>query len=538
MPPQQEDPLLSQEARYESCDAEDPLLPPPGPEERKADRATMEGLDPYEKVRRPSVYRRESFLVQFVQSKGPPQIIILIMLLALGFGSTIGVVPAVMTDRYARLQHGYMDERDCADFETLIEKPAECLQGSADAQNAAALSSLVSNVLTFITSSLMGSISDEHGRRGILILGLALNSMSPLCLVLLQFYPEMSPTWYYVAHACTGLVSWIAMTLSSLADVMPPKWRAPSFGLVLAGFSVGFALAPTLALAFDHFQISILSCAMILAGLLVSIVFFPETLPERTQMEAIERRLALSDEVTGGWFGQLCFALKRPIREISILNRSRFFRLLSSLAFFSGMVSSADQTLLIYYVEERLQFNDHDVALMFMIMGLLGILVQAVLLKPLNDWIGERWVIVLAFSLGSLDNVLYGLARKKGLVFFAVSLSAFAGLSFPTISAIKSNNVQESEQGRIQGALYSLQALASGTGPMLLRFVYSQTKDLPYPGAGWMFIFAGLLYLVAVACAWALPKEKANSNYPSDASSHRLSRSDFEPLDSIHEDDD
>lgn len=46
----------------------------------------------FEPVHRPSQIRRESFLEEFASSKGPPQIVILIMLLALGFGSTIGVV--------------------------------------------------------------------------------------------------------------------------------------------------------------------------------------------------------------------------------------------------------------------------------------------------------------------------------------------------------------------------------------------------------------------------------------------------------------
>lgn len=109
--------------------------------------------------------RRESFIVEFTKAKGPPQIIILIILLALGFGSTIGVVPSVMTDRYARLNHGYNLERNCADF-AMGEKPQECLDGSADAQNSVALEQMVSNTLTFFTSSLIGSLSDEYGRKG------------------------------------------------------------------------------------------------------------------------------------------------------------------------------------------------------------------------------------------------------------------------------------------------------------------------------------------------------------------------------------
>jgi DHA1 family tetracycline resistance protein-like MFS transporter len=200
----------------------------------------------------------------------------------------------------------------------------------------------------------------------------------------------------------------------------------------------------------------------------------------------------------------------RPIREISILNRNTFFRLISLLAFFSGMVSSGDQLLLVYYLEEQLGFTDKDVGTMFLIIGIMGMMAQAIVLKPLNECIGEKMVVAFCFFIGAVDNTMYGLATNKGTIFAAVALSAFTGMAFPTISAIKSNNVDVSEQGRIQGALYSLQALASGVGPVALRYVSSITKDGPL-GPGAMFLFAGFLYLLAVAAALALPKELANS---------------------------
>jgi hypothetical protein len=60
---------------------------------------SMEELDPYESVARASVLRRESFIAEFAKSRGPPQIVIIIMLLALGFGSTIGVVSCSMQSK-------------------------------------------------------------------------------------------------------------------------------------------------------------------------------------------------------------------------------------------------------------------------------------------------------------------------------------------------------------------------------------------------------------------------------------------------------
>ena len=73
-------------------------------------------------------------------------------------------MPAVVEDRYARLHHGYTGV-PCLELAKDV-RPHECLMGNEDAQNASAMSSFVSNGLTFCTSSLMGSISDERGRRG------------------------------------------------------------------------------------------------------------------------------------------------------------------------------------------------------------------------------------------------------------------------------------------------------------------------------------------------------------------------------------
>ncbi len=107
---------------------------------------------------------QSAFLLHFIKSSGPPHIIGLCLLVALALGSTIGVVPAVVGDRYARLHHGYAGE-PCAEL-VKEERPHECLMGYEDAQNSAAISGFISNTITFATSSLMGSISDEKGRRG------------------------------------------------------------------------------------------------------------------------------------------------------------------------------------------------------------------------------------------------------------------------------------------------------------------------------------------------------------------------------------
>jgi len=202
--------------------------------------------------------------------------------------------------------------------------------------------------------------------------------------------------------------------------------------------------------------------------------------------------------------------LLRPLRKLLILNRSTLFRILSALAFFSGMSTAADQTLLLYYVEQRLQFNDRDVAYLFMIIGLLGIIVQGVLLNKFIYWVGERNVIVIAFFFGALNNSIYAFATGKSGIFMGATIGGVTGMAFPTISAIKANNVDEHEQGQIQGALYALSSLANALGPAILRQVYQKTSKTEHPGA--FFLVASAFFLVATVCAMALPKDKVNSN--------------------------
>ncbi|KAL7569056.1 hypothetical protein ACA910_016899 [Epithemia clementina (nom. ined.)] len=463
---------------------------------------------------RTSVYRRRSFINEFVRSDGPPQIVIVIMLFAFGFGSVIGVVPAVMSDRFARIYHGFDEEMHCTDYEP-SNKPQACIAGFADAQNSVAVEQFISNTLTFFTSSLIGSLSDEYGRKRVLLLGVILAMLSPLFLLLIQLDDKMNPMWYYMAGAIQGLVNWIAVALSVLSDVMPKQWRAPSFGLVLAGLSMGFACAPLLALFLGHFYVTCLSISVVVVAFLIVLLFLPETLPPEAAESAKLARLAQVEELEG--ISKYLWFIYRPLWELSIINRSTLFRLLSALAFFSGISSSGDRSLFLYYIEERIGFRDKDIAVFFLVVGVAGIFVQGVFLKIINDALGEKRVIIFSFLVGAAHDLVYSLAKTKGAIYVSAVMASLLMMAFPTISAVKSNNVGESEQGRIQGALYSVQALSSALGPTLFRTVHHFSNDGSIFGPGSMFLFSASMYMVASYFACLLPPEANSKREETDA---------------------
>jgi fucose permease len=108
------------------------------------------------------------------------------------------------------------------------------------------------------------------------------------------------------------------------------------------------------------------------------------------------------------------------------------------------------QTLLVYYVEEQLNFRDQDIATMFLIFGILGIIVQGFILKLMNGLFGERRIVLIAFTFGVIHNILYGVARHKITIYVAIALGSLNTMAFPTISAIKANNVVRIQQQQQQ----------------------------------------------------------------------------------------
>lgn len=253
--------------------------------------------------------------------------------------------------------------------------------------------------------------------------------------------------------------------------MIPHRWRASCFGLLFCGYFIGIAVSPILAIPFSHFKVSLLALGLQAFGFLYGLFFLPETLPKETSDETRRRRadvaeaevtalmardddILLADEPDNNsditqnfsncYLRQRIIATRiilRPFRELLILNRNTFFRLLSILAFFSGISTSGDQTLLLYYAEQRFNFDDRDVAYLFMILGLLGIIVQAVLLNRITHWFGEKMVVVIAFLFGALHNSFYAFASGKTGIFIGAAVGSVCLMAFPTISAIKSNNV-------------------------------------------------------------------------------------------------
>ena len=204
------------------------------------------------------------FMSTFFRSKPAMHLLVVAFFMAMGVGSTVGVVPSIMADRYARSYYGYTDnngQKDCFSYTT--DKPDACQKGANKAQEAAAMMTFVTNMFTLLCNSAIGTMSDTYGRRGVLVLSMFLSTISPAVLVLLQIIPTMDSFWFYASNSIVGVVNYVSICFTVLSDVIPKRYRTPGFGLFMGTFYLGFSLSPSMTFIFrTRWQVSIFSCIM------------------------------------------------------------------------------------------------------------------------------------------------------------------------------------------------------------------------------------------------------------------------------------
>jgi MFS transporter, DHA1 family, tetracycline resistance protein len=149
--------------------------------------------------------------------------------------------------------------------------------------------------MQFLMSPVLGGLSDRFGRRPVLLVSLAMLGVDYLVMA-------VAPSLWllFLGRAGAGIAGATYATATAyIADVTPREKRAAAFGLVGAGFGVGFVLGPAfgglvgeLGTRAPFYAAAALSLANLGYGWLV----LPESLPP-------ERRRAFSWRRANRWAG-------------------------------------------------------------------------------------------------------------------------------------------------------------------------------------------------------------------------------------------
>jgi len=338
----------------------------------------------------------------------------------------------------------------------------------------------------FLFSPVLGSLSDRFGRRPVILIsaaGLALD------FALMALAPDL--WWLALGRILGGITSSsFTTTFAYMADITEPAQRSRAYGLIGAAYSAGFVAGPViggllgeLGPRVPFWAAAALGGVAFLYGLLV----LPESLKPELRMPFSWRR--------ANPFGALKLLRSHP--ELSGLSLAYF------LFYFAHHVFSA---VFVLYAADLYGWGPWEVGLVLALWGVLDVAVQALLVGPVVRRVGDRTAMVIGLVFGAVGLVGLGVAPGPISFIAAVVVSSIWGLAQPTIIALMTQRVSESEQGQLQGANQSVASLAGTAAPVFFGWVYGMSVGpdaaLSHPGTAFL-IGALVLGASAVVGHWA-----------------------------------
>ena len=355
--------------------------------------------------------------------------------------------------------------------------------GENDAQAAVYYGVIISTYATmqFLCAPVLGALSDRYGRRPVILVSLFGLGTDYL---IQGWAPSIG--WLFLGRIIAGIMGASITTANAyIADVSTPQTRAQNFGFVGAAFGLGFIFGPVLGGLLG--AISLRLPFFVAAGLaLVNWLYGFFVLPES---------LAPEHRSTVSWW---------KMNPLASLRRLGTYPLVAGLAvafLFATMAQRGLENVWILYTGFRYGWDLLTNGLTLGLVGVMAVLVQGLLIKPIVARIGERRSITLGLTVSTLAFLAYGLASQGWMVPVVIVFGALAGVALPTIQGLVAGTVLPSEQGKIHAAFTSLTSLTAIFSPLiftagLFSFFTSAAAPVILPGAP--FFLGSLLFLVSL----------------------------------------
>jgi DHA1 family tetracycline resistance protein-like MFS transporter len=344
-------------------------------------------------------------------------------------------------------------------------------------------------IMQFAFSPLMGNLSDQYGRRPVLLASLFGFGIDYLFLV---FAPTI--WWLFVGRIVAGMMGASFTTAGAyIADVSEPEKRAQNFGIIGAAFGVGFVLGPLLGGVLAKYGLRapfIAAAVLTLLNWLYGFFILPESLKPENRRKFEWKR--------ANPFGVLKFFLRYKV----------ILGLVASIVLIY-IAGHAVQSTWSFYTMFKFKWDADDVGYSLAFVGVMVMLVQGWLIRFIIPRLGQQRSIYVGLMLYAIGFVLFGIADKGWMMYVFLIPYCFGGIAGPSLQGIMSNQVPPNEQGELQGALTALMSLTSVVGPLLMTelfYQFSDTKgELYFPGAA-MIAGAVLTVISAVLARVSLKK--------------------------------
>lgn len=339
--------------------------------------------------------------------------------------------------------------------------------------------------MQFFATPVQGALSDRYGRRPLILisnLGLAIDF---LIMALAQTLP-----WLFIGRLLSGITSASFGTANAyIADVTPPAQRAAAFGKLGMAFGLGFIAAPVFGAFLGDIGLRLpffVAAGLAFVNFCYGFFVLPESLAPENRSPSFDWKRA------------------NPVGSFKLLRGHPELFGLAAVVFLMGLAHLVYPTTFVLYADYRFHWGLKMVGITLGIVGVLSIIVQGVLIGRIVKAIGERRALIFGLACGTVGFFLYGLATTGYWFWAAMPVAALWAVAGPAAQSLMTQHVTPQEQGRLQGALGSINSIAGIIAPTLFTTTLATVAHdhVHSAWAGATFWLASLMVGLGAFVAW------------------------------------
>ncbi|MBV2189467.1 Tet(A)/Tet(B)/Tet(C) family tetracycline efflux MFS transporter [Providencia rettgeri] len=328
-------------------------------------------------------------------------------------------------------------------------------------------------VMQVFFAPILGKWSDKFGRRAILLLSLAGAALDYTLLAL------SSSLWIlYLGRLVSGITGATgAVAASIIADNTAPKERTKWFGRLGAAFGVGLIAGPAIggfAGQFSPHLPFVIAAALNACSFVVILLIFKD-----------QNRRAIQNDQNE--------TVEQPVSFIRLIKP---VILLLFVFFMAQLIGQIPATTWVLFTENRFQWDSMQVGLSLAGLGVMHALFQAFIAGAIAKRFNEKVTIIVGFIADGTAFIILSLLTEGWMIFPTLILLAGGSIALPALQGLMSTQVNQANQGKLQGILVSLTNATGVIGPLLFSFIFGQTLAT---WDGWVWLIGAMMYVLLIA---------------------------------------
>lgn len=366
----------------------------------------------------------------------------------------------------------------------------------------------VYSFMQLIFSPIWGSWSDRVGRRPIMLMS---TFGAVIAYIIFGFAGSLSVL--FLSRIVAGTMGGnISTAQAYIADVTDNENRARGMGLIGAAFGIGFVIGPATATGLIHpsFHEFVANLGFIdfaswmeanrfaLPGFFAAFLSFcsflmvlfklPETVDKSKPKKDVYRRPSVFSP-----------RFWRVLSEQTGASARGFLIPLIIGFFLLSFGESSLYSAFPLFAESQLNMSAEDVGIQFFYIGIIAVIVQGFLIKPLTNVFAEEKIFLVGNILMVIGLGLIPLAHNMiTLALFLCLMALGKSLNTPTITSLISQEAREDNVGAVMGASQGLSGLGRMIGPTWGGALFAAYFGLPFVAtavivAGTVWIAGGLI---------------------------------------------